>query len=150
MIRRRARRAGTGEGSGVIRRRVRRGKIAQLPAAIRQQLNLMLHDNVPGPKVLRWLRETHPEAWKAVGLGKSGEGNLCQWRKGGFRDWQRQQERLEEMRMQMELALQLELSKYQDKVAEQKRKITEEIDHAKKGGLTPETIAKIEEAVNLL
>ena len=49
-----------------------------------------------------------------------------------------------------ERKLQLELAKYQDKVAEQKRKIEEQLSKAKAGGLKRETIAKIEEALNLL
>ena len=49
-----------------------------------------------------------------------------------------------------ERKLQLELTKYQDRVAEQKRKIEAELGKAKEGGLSPENIARIEEALNLL
>ena len=51
----------------------------------------------------------------------------------------------------VERKLQLELTKYQDKVAEIKRKIAHELAKAKKaGGISGDTIAKIEEALNLL
>ena len=49
-----------------------------------------------------------------------------------------------------ERKLQLQLTQYKDKMAEQKRRIEEQSGSAKPGGLTPETIAKIEEAINLL
>ena len=51
---------------------------------------------------------------------------------------------------QGEKKLQLEFTKYQDKVAEQKRKLEHELGKAKRGGLTPEAIAMMEEALNLL
>ncbi len=44
----------------------------------------------------------------------------------------------------------LEYDKYRDVVAEQKRKIEGEVGKLKASGLTPENIAKIEEALNLL
>jgi hypothetical protein len=46
--------------------------------------------------------------------------------------------------------LELEFQRYQDRVNEQKRKIEAELNKVKDGGLAPETISKIEEALNLL
>lgn len=46
--------------------------------------------------------------------------------------------------------LELEWKKYQDQVAEQKRKIDEALEGSQCQGLTPETLAKIEEAARLL
>jgi len=47
-------------------------------------------------------------------------------------------------------ALELEYQKYRDKVEKQKQAIESELAKAKEGGLAPETISKIEEALNLL
>ena len=50
-----------------------------------------------------------------------------------------------------EKKLKFDFEKYQDHVAEQKRKIELELSQSKGGGgLTPEALAKIEEALNLL
>jgi hypothetical protein len=46
--------------------------------------------------------------------------------------------------------VELEYQRYRDKVEAQKRAIENEIAKAKEGGLAPETITKIEEALNLL
>jgi lipid II:glycine glycyltransferase (peptidoglycan interpeptide bridge formation enzyme) len=46
--------------------------------------------------------------------------------------------------------LELEFQRYQDRVNEQKRKIEAELNKVRDGGLAPETISKIEEALNLL
>src|SRR6185369_10599541 len=45
-----------------------------------------------------------------------------------------------------ERKLQLELTKYQDKVAQQREKIQQQIGLSKAGGLTPEILADIEQA----
>ncbi len=193
----------------------RNGFFARLPAALRQQVNLKLRDNVPGPKIAEWLEAEHAAALDEVGFGDNIVRNLGNWRTGGYVDWEKRQERLEEMRSQQEFAvelarehdhsfqqgslimvasqinqtlqdynirelkekladkpefyatlvnalvkvdrathaekkLQFELTKYQDKVAEQKRKIEQELAQSKDGLLTPEAFAKIEEALNLL
>jgi hypothetical protein len=71
------------------------GKIARLPAAIRQQLNQRLEDNEPGPQVLEWLHAL-PEVKKVLKRlfadRPISEQNLSAWKQGGFRDWQRHQQ----------------------------------------------------------
>jgi len=192
----------------------RNGFFAHLPAALRQQVNLKLRDNVPGPKIAEWLEAEHPAALKEAGFGDNIVRNLNNWRQGGYAQWEKRQERLEEMRLRQEFAVefarqhgdsqqanlivvasqidevledfdigelkgkldekpelltalvearakinrdtraekkhQLDLTKYQDKVAEQKRKIELQLGVAKSGGLTPEVLAEIQEALNLL
>lgn len=49
-----------------------------------------------------------------------------------------------------ERRIQFEFKKYQDKVAEQKRKIGAQLQKAKGGGLSPEAVRQIGEAMNLL
>jgi hypothetical protein len=46
--------------------------------------------------------------------------------------------------------LELDLQKYRDRVAEQKRKIEQALSQTHSQGLTPEVLAKIEEAARLL
>lgn len=46
--------------------------------------------------------------------------------------------------------VELEYQRYRDKVEAQKRAIESELQKAREGGLAPETITKIEEALNLL
>jgi hypothetical protein len=66
------------------------GKIARLPHAIREQLNLKLLDGVPAKSILPWLNSL-PEA-KAI-LAADFENrpinkqNLSEWKQGGHRDW---------------------------------------------------------------
>jgi len=76
----------------------RRGKIAQLPRAIRHQLNLRLQDGEGGKKLVVWLNSL-PEAQAIVAAGFGGKPirvqNLSEWKHGGYRDWLLQQEALE-------------------------------------------------------
>ncbi len=195
--------------------RVRNGKIARLPFDLREQINRKLRDNTPASRIITWLHQEHAGTLKATGIEKLRRQSFTPWRAGGYKEWECLQERLEEMKIQRELALQiaqqndgavqaanvtmaashiyealqdydvrelkkrlqekpelysvliegvsklsragvserklqLELTKYQDRVAEQKRKIEAELGKAKGGGLTAENIAAMEEALNLL
>jgi hypothetical protein len=189
--------------------------VARLPFALRLQVNLKLRDHVPSRLIVAWLHQEHLATLKEIGIETFNLQNISTWRLSGFKKWEAQQERLEEMSAQREIAiqiaqrgdgslqaanlvmvasqvnealqefdleelkkklkekpefyailveavsklsragigerkLQLEFTKYQDKVAEQKRKLEEQLGKAKEWGLTPETIAKMEEALNLL
>ncbi len=75
----------------------RNGKIARLPAALRDQLGHRLDDGQPAASILAWLN-AQPEAVKILrdqfgGVPVSPQ-NLSEWRAGGYLDWQRAQERL--------------------------------------------------------
>jgi hypothetical protein len=74
----------------------RRGKIARLPREKRELVNRMLLDGATFEQI--------KEA-----LGEDGKDlidqNLTNWRQGGYQDWLREQERLEEMRLKREFAL---------------------------------------------
>ena len=76
----------------------RKGKIARLPSAIRDEVNRRLLEGQSGSKILPWLNSL-PEA-KAV-LDEDFEGllvtdqNLSEWRKGGFAEWLARREKLE-------------------------------------------------------
>ncbi len=72
----------------------RNGKIARLPAALRQQLNQRLLDGQPGAQLLQWLNGL-PKVQallKAQFNGKPiSKTNLSQWKMGGYPAWQAQQ-----------------------------------------------------------
>jgi len=72
----------------------RRGKIAQCPRAIREEVCRRLDDGQQGPEILAWLN-AQPEVVSLTALQWEGhaisDNNLSQWHKGGFLDWQRQQ-----------------------------------------------------------
>jgi hypothetical protein len=81
--------------------RTRNGKIARLPQAIREQLNRRLDDGEPGKRLVGWINSL-PEAQAVFKLDFGGrvvsEQNLSEWKQGGYRDWQKQQERLATVR----------------------------------------------------
>jgi len=79
----------------------RNGKIALLPKVVLEQLNRRLDDHEPGQRLVVWLNSL-PEV-NAVLMAEFGgrpirEQNLSEWRKGGYRDWQRRQERYDLLR----------------------------------------------------
>jgi hypothetical protein len=91
--------------------RTRNGKIARLPLEIREQLNHRLDDGEQGKPLVAWLNSL-PEVQAVVKAAFGGravsEQNLSEWRQGGYRDWQRQQERRELVRQWSEDAKDLE------------------------------------------
>jgi len=76
------------------------GKIARLPHAIRNQLNLRLQDGEPGAKLVQWLNGL-PEVQIVLQAEFDGrpirEQNISEWKKRGFREWQIQQDALEQL-----------------------------------------------------
>src|SRR5215469_16797048 len=70
---------------------MRTGKIARLPRHIREELNRRLDDGEPGVQLIEWLNSL-PEVKQVLDrYFKSrpiDDGNLTQWKQGGFRDWQ--------------------------------------------------------------
>lgn len=88
----------------------RRGKIARLPEKIRQELNLRLLDGEPASKILPWLNGL-PETAAVVAEYFEGEpitdSNLSNWRGGGFADWKRGRDRVEQTRALSQFAVEL-------------------------------------------
>ncbi|MGA3268060.1 MAG: hypothetical protein ABSE16_14690 [Verrucomicrobiota bacterium] len=84
----------------------RRGKIARLPAAIRDQVCIRLHDGQPGRVILPWLNAL-PDVVKILATEFEGEPvtdqNLSTWRQTDFQAWLQKRERVEHTK---------ELSKY--------------------------------------
>ena len=71
------------------------GKIARLPAPIREQLNHLLFGGGLGKRIVSWLNAL-PEVNRIMAEQFAGkpvsENNLSEWRRGGYQDWLRQRE----------------------------------------------------------
>jgi len=86
------------------------GKIARLPQTIREQLNQRLADGEPGGRILEWLNAL-PSVQSVLGAefgGGINAQNLSNWRKGGYQDWLKQQERRANVRQLTEDAKELD------------------------------------------
>jgi hypothetical protein len=83
----------------------RRGKIAQLPKEIRDEVNRMIENNARSSAIIRFLVEK--------GYPGINKVNITHWVQGdgagssGYQDWQREQRALAELRAQEEFALEL-------------------------------------------
>jgi len=85
----------------------RKGKIARLPHDVRSALNRRIRDNQTAAEILPWLNAQ--AAVKAIlAASFSGEPisdqNLSNWRTGGYQDWLKQEDRMEQIRAMSELA----------------------------------------------
>lgn len=95
--------------------KARRGKIARLPNHLREELNHRLLQNEPASKILPWLNSL-PEMQAIIAeMGSAGghpvgpcdDNNLSEWRHGGYADWLRRRERLDDTRQLAAFALEL-------------------------------------------
>lgn len=88
----------------------RKGKIARLPLAIREELNRRLLEGQSGSKILPWLNEL-PEVKAALEEDFEGlavrDQNLSEWRKGGFAEWLTRREKLDTTRELAQFAAEL-------------------------------------------
>jgi hypothetical protein len=82
----------------------RRGKIARLPLAIREEINRRLLENLTARKICGWLNEL-PEVKSVLATFNDGNpagpidgNNISEWRHGGFEDWSRRRDSIEETR----------------------------------------------------
>lgn len=76
----------------------RKGKIARLPRAVRDELNRRLQEGEPGVRLVEWLngRDDVQAMLQAEFGGRPiNDGNLSEWKQGGFEDWLRHQDSLE-------------------------------------------------------
>lgn len=75
-----------------------KGKIARLPARLREAVNRRLHDGETAGQILPWLN-SQPEVVKMLELHFEGEAvsaqNLSAWRQGGFQKWLAEREEIE-------------------------------------------------------
>ena len=88
----------------------RNGKIASLPQAIRNEVNRRLDDAELSSDILAWLnaepgvRAVLDQRWRGQPIQP---GSLNEWRRGGYQDHLRQQERLAQVRELASFAAQL-------------------------------------------
>src|SRR4051812_31259145 len=71
----------------------RRGKIARLPKAVRDQINQMLRDGAAYETIIQKLNST-----PGILPYPISQHNLSQWKRGGYQHWLDQQEWREDMR----------------------------------------------------
>ena len=85
----------------------RNGKIARLPRHIRHSLNSRLDNGEQGKDLVDWLNAL-PDVQSALAADFEGrpisEQNLSEWKQGGFRDWQLQQQTCDRVRSLIELS----------------------------------------------
>lgn len=77
-------------------RRRRTGKIARLPKDLRDIINLMLRDGATNDEIRDRL-SFHKE--------ELNDQNILNWKEGGYQDWLKDQERLDDMRARREFAM---------------------------------------------
>jgi hypothetical protein len=81
--------------------RTRQGKIARLPRALRDALNLKLEDNLPASQILPWLnghavvKEILEQHFEGAEISAQ---NLSEWRNGGYAEWSKGREKEESIR----------------------------------------------------
>ncbi|HMO03935.1 MAG TPA: hypothetical protein PKC67_02390 [Kiritimatiellia bacterium] len=68
----------------------RKGNVARLPFEIREQLNAMIRDGAPASDLNAFL--------ESKGLKKLNDQNWTNWRKGGYKDWLKEQAYLDTVR----------------------------------------------------
>lgn len=88
----------------------RTGKIARLPKVLRDAVNLALQDGATAARVIDII--TVAKAHGAVnGDGSEVEipndQNVTNWREGGYQDWMKENQRLDDMRAKREFALRI-------------------------------------------
>jgi hypothetical protein len=79
----------------------RNGKIARLPREVRELLNRRLDNGELGTQLVDWLNslpEVQAVLTKDFGGRPVTDGNVSEWKTGGYRDWQLQQQTLELVR----------------------------------------------------
>ena len=88
----------------------RKGKIARCPLVIREEVNRRLLDGQSGPKILAWLN-AHEDVLKVLdehfGEEPVSNQNLSEWRQGGYQDWLKRREQIENTKSLSAYALSL-------------------------------------------
>ncbi len=77
----------------------RKGKVARLTKELRDVVNLMLLDGTTYVQIVIELEKRGEAGFNAQ--------NICNWHGGGYVDWLKQHERLEQMRLQRDAAIDL-------------------------------------------
>lgn len=86
----------------------RTGKIARLPRTLRDAVNFALRDGASANRVIEMI--AHAKANGATNGDQTeieipNDQNITNWRDGGYAEWCKEQERLDDMRIKREFAL---------------------------------------------
>jgi len=88
----------------------RKGKIARMPVAIRNEVNRRLMDGQTGPEIIAWLHQQEVVLQvldKHFSEEPISPQNLSEWRQGGYQDWLERQEKIDRTKDLAEFALKL-------------------------------------------
>ncbi len=88
----------------------RTGKIARLPATIREEVNRRLHDGQPARTILAWLHslaDVLAVLDQHFGEEPISPQNLSEWRQGGYQDWLSRRDRVENLKILSSYAMDL-------------------------------------------
>jgi hypothetical protein len=84
----------------------RKGAIARMPKELRDQVNTMLRDGATYRAIVKYLAAEHDVTVTDNQLGDWHSGRPGKF-EGGFQDWLREQERIEDMTRKREFALEI-------------------------------------------
>ncbi len=88
----------------------RTGKIARLPASLREEVNRRLHDGSPAREIITWLH-TQPETLRVLdeyfGEEPITPQNLSEWKQGGYQEWLSRRDRVENLKTLSAYAMEL-------------------------------------------
>jgi hypothetical protein len=88
----------------------RTGKIARLPASLREEVNRRLHDGAPAREIIAWLH-TQPETLRVLdeyfGEEPITPQNLSEWKQGGYQEWLARRDRVENLKTLSSYAMDL-------------------------------------------
>lgn len=78
------------------------GKIARLPAKIREEVNMRLHDGQTASKIIAWLHSV-PEVLTILDEQFKEDPvsaqNISEWRAGGYKDWLARRDRVDNLKL---------------------------------------------------
>ncbi len=137
-----------------------KGKIARLPAKIREEVCSRVHDGQPGSKLLPWLNSL-PEVKVIIDAQFEGvpvsDVNLSVWRRTGYQDWVKRRERVDRIRELSQVAADLAkagggtIATGAANIASGKLlEMLEEIDNATEQKLSPEALADITKSLAMM
>jgi hypothetical protein len=126
--------------------RQRVGKVARLPAGVREEINRRLYDGQTGKQIIRWLKIAPGDA---AGLPDISDSNITQWRQGGYQEWLKSEAQVERTRERAELSMRLAKAAGGSLAQSILARIAGDIDD-KLDGLSDEDVEKMQPLLNTL
>jgi hypothetical protein len=126
--------------------RQRVGKVARLPAGVREEINRRLYDGQTGKQIIRWLKIAPGDA---AGYPDISDSNITQWRQGGYQEWLKSEAQVERTRERAELSMRLAKAAGGSLAQSILARIAGDIDD-KLDGLSDEDVEKMQPLLNTL